>query len=64
MKLNYIDCDELPVSIMFVAHEIQTICEFLKLHSKSIDDFNRPYALQAIANTFHEINKELIGAKS
>jgi len=63
MKLNYIDYDELPVSIMFVADEIKLICEFLKLHSKSIDDCERPFALQQIANTFHEVNAKLIGEK-
>ena len=63
MKLNYIDYDELPVSIMFVADEIQVICEFLKLHSKSIDDFGRSFALQQIANTFHEVNQKIIGEK-
>ena len=63
MKLNYIDYNELPVSIMFVAEEIQTICEFLKLHSKSIDDFDRPFTLQQIAKTFHEVNQKLIGEK-
>jgi len=64
MKLNYIDYEQLPVSIMFVGDEIQIICEFLKLHSKSIDDFHRPFALQQIANTFHEVNQKLIGEKS
>jgi len=64
MKLNYIDHEKTPVSVMFVADDIELICDFLKLNQKSIDDHSRHYALQEIANTFHEINHELIGAKS
>lgn len=60
MKLNYIDVDETPVSVTFVAHEIKMICEFFKLNEQCIKDFHCSYALERIANTFHEINKEII----
>jgi len=63
MKLNYIDYDELPVSIMFVADEIKLICDFLKEHNELIGDFHAPFSLQQIANTFHEVNQKLIGDK-
>jgi len=60
MKLNYIDVDETPVSVTFVAHEINMICEFFKLNEQCIKDFHSPYALESMSNTFHEINKEII----
>ena len=63
MKLNYIDHDQVPVSVMFVADEIKMICEFFKLKEQCIKDFKHPYALESITNTFHEINKELIMTK-
>ena len=60
MKLNYIDIDEIPVSITFVADEIKVISNFLELHKAQIENFNRSALMEDMANKFAEINAKLI----
>jgi hypothetical protein len=59
MKLNYIDIDETPVSVTFVADEIRLINSFFKETKDQISNFNRNFAMEQIAETFEEINKKL-----
>jgi hypothetical protein len=59
MKLNYIDIDETPVSVTFVADEIRIINSFFKETKDQISNFNRNFAMEQIAETFEEINKKL-----
>ncbi len=59
MKLNYIDIDETPVSVTFVADEIRIINSFFKETKDEISNFNRNFAMEKIAKTFEEINTKL-----
>lgn len=59
MKLNYIDIDETPVSVTFVADEIRMINSFFKEAKDQISTFGRSLAMQRIAETFEEINTKL-----
>lgn len=59
MRLNYIDIDETPVSITFVADEIKVISNFLELHKAQIESFNRSALMEVMANKFAEIHAKL-----
>ena len=59
MKLNYIDIDETPVSVTFVANEIRIINSFFKYTKDEISNFNRSCSMERIAKTFEEINTKL-----
>ena len=59
MKLNYIDIDETPVSITFVADEIKVINSFLELHKAQVESFNRSALMEDMANKFAEITAKL-----
>ena len=60
MKLNYIDTDETPVSITFVADEIKVISNFLNLHQAQIESFNRSACMESMANKFADIAARFI----
>ncbi len=59
MKLNYIDIDETPVSITFIADEIKVINSFLELHKAQVESFNRSALMEDMANKFAEITARL-----
>lgn len=59
MRLNYIDYAELPLSVMFVKGDIETIHEFFQDNSSAIDNCKRPHGMSQIANFFAEIHAKL-----
>ena len=59
MKLNYIDIDETPVSVTFLADEIKVINSFLKHNASEVQNFNRSSQMERIAEIFAEITAKL-----
>ena len=59
MKLNYIDIDETPVSVTFLADEVKTISSFLRHNASEVQNFNRSATMERIAETFAEITARL-----
>ena len=59
MKLNYIDIDETPVSVTFLADEVKTINSFLRDNANQVQKFNRSATMERIAETFAEITAKL-----
>ena len=60
MKLNYIDIDETPVSVTFLADEVKTISSFLRHNASEVQNFNRSALMEDMANKFAEITARLI----
>jgi len=59
MKLNYIDYEELPISVTFTRGDIELLSEFFDINHDVIDNYSRPHGMKAIVNCFQEINAKL-----
>jgi predicted butyrate kinase (DUF1464 family) len=59
MKLNYIDFQETPVSIMFTAGDIKAMDQFLSSTETQIKDFYLSGSMTEIAKVFSEIRIKL-----